>query len=114
MISFEFPIVERVRILLRLEELFRRLTHFSDADGADEHHVALQTLFDMAELGARGDLKSELIQDLERQRYALEALRDNPAIAEHALDEVLGEIESAMSRQLEFTGKFGHELRDNE
>ena len=57
--------------LLRLEELFRRLTHFSDADGADEHHVALQTLFDMAWLGARGDLKSELIQDLERQRFAL-------------------------------------------
>lgn len=110
MISFEFPIVERVRILLRLEELFRRLTHFAAADGADEHHVALQTLFDMAELGARGDLKSELIQDLERQRFALEALRDNPAIAEHALDEVLGEIESAMSRQLEYTGKFGHEL----
>ena len=114
MISFEFPIVERVRILLRLEELFRRLTHFSSADGADEHHVALQTLFDMAELGARGDLKSELIQDLERQRYALEALRDNPAIAEGALEAVLGEIESAMTRQLEFTGKFGHELRDNE
>jgi len=113
-ISFEFPIVERVRILLRLEELFRRLTHFSSADGADEHHVALQTLFDMAELGARGDLKSELIQDLERQRYALEALRDNPAIAEGALEAVLGEIESAMTRQLEFTGKFGHELRDNE
>lgn len=114
MISFEFPIVERVRILLRLEELFRRLTHFSNADGADEHQVALQTLFDMAELGARGDLKSELIQDLERQRYALEALRDNPAIAEGALEAVLGEIESAMTRQLEFTGKFGHELRDNE
>ena len=114
MISFEFPIVERVRILLRLEELFRRLTHFSNADGADEHHVALQTLFDMAELGARGDLKSELIQDLERQRYALEALRDNPAIAEGALEAVLSEIESAMTRQLEFTGKFGHELRDNE
>ncbi len=114
MISFEFPIVERVRILLRLEELFRRLTHFSNADGADEHHVALQTLFDMAELGARGDLKSELIQDLERQRYALEALRDNPAIAEGALEAVLSEIEWAMTRQLEFTGKFGHELRDNE
>ena len=114
MISFEFPIVERVRILLRLEELFRRLTHFSNADGADEHHVALQTLFDMAELGARGDLKSELIQDLERQHYALEALRDNPAIAEGALEAVLSEIESAMTRQLEFTGKFGHELRDNE
>lgn len=114
MISFEFPIVERVRILLRLEELFRRLTHFTEADGADEHHAALQTLFDMAELGTRGDLKSDLIQDLERQRYALESLRDNPAIAERALDEVLGEIESAMSRQLEFTGKFGHELRDNE
>ena len=59
MISFEFPIVERVRILLRLEELFRRLTHFSNADGADEHHVALQTLFDMAELGARGKQRIE-------------------------------------------------------
>ena len=92
--------IVNVCILLRLEELFRQLTHFSDADGADGTMSPCKRCSTWPGWARRPQI--QLIRDLERQRFALEALRDNPAIAEHALDEVLGEIESAMSRQLEY------------
>ena len=99
MISFEFPVTERVRLLLRLEDLFARLDHHLSAGAALDHHAALLTLFDLAELGGRVDIKGELLQELERQKQLLDTLRDNPAISETALESLLAEIDQAQ-RQL--------------
>ncbi|MCB6183637.1 cell division protein ZapD [Leeia sp. TBRC 13508] len=114
MIKYEFPLNERTRSLLRLEDLYERFDHFVSQTGAFEHHFALQTLFEIIETGARADLKSDLLQELERQRLTLESLRNNPQISEEALDTVLQEIERTSSRLLEVTGKFGQHIRENE
>ncbi len=68
----------------------------------------------MLEITARADLKSELLQELDRQCQALEALRTNPAIAQGALEAILADIERAHSRMLSVSGKVGQELRENE
>lgn len=112
--TYEYPLNERIRTLLRLEDLLRRARYFAVRTDPLEHHVALVTLFDMLEVTARADLKSELLQELDRQRQSLEALRDNPAIAQQALAGVLSDIEHAHSRMLSASGKVGQELRDNE
>jgi cell division FtsZ-interacting protein ZapD len=36
-ITYEYPLSERVRTLLRLEDLFDKIAHFATADGAMEH-----------------------------------------------------------------------------
>jgi cell division protein ZapD len=79
-----------------------------------EHHVALTTLFEIHEVASRPDLKSELLQELERQKRALASLHNNPAISEQALDGILIEIEQASSALLTLTGKVGSILRENE
>ncbi|WP_018152082.1 cell division protein ZapD [Leeia oryzae] len=114
MIKYEFPLNERIRSLLRLEDLYERFDHFVNKTGAFEHHFALQTLFEIIETGARADLKSDLLQELERQRSSLESLRNNPQISEAALDSVLLEIEQTSGRLLDVTGKFGQHIRENE
>jgi cell division protein ZapD len=103
-----------VRTLLRLEDLFDKLTHFSSADGAIEHHVALNTLFEILEVASRADLKFDLVQELERQRQILLSFRNNPDISEDALNGALYEIEQASSLLLAMQGKIGHYLRENE
>jgi cell division protein ZapD len=113
-ITYEYPLNERVRTLLRLEDLQRRAWYFAAGTEPFEHHAALITLFDMLEITARADLKSELLQELERQRQSLDALRENPAIAQGALDAILADIERAHSRMLSVSGKVGQELRENE
>lgn len=114
MTCFEFPITERTRTLLRLEQVYQRLVFFIAQDAANCHHAALMALFEVLEAAGRTELKSELLQELERQKLALEALRDNPVIAQDALDAVLEEIEQTGSSLLEISGKFGQHLRENE
>ena len=114
MITYEYPFNERIRTLLRLEDLLQRCAHFCDSDNPLQHHAALLTLFDTIEVAGRSDLKVDLVQELERQRQILMSFRDNPDISEDALHEALKEIEQASSSMLVMKGRFGQHLRDNE
>ena len=114
LISYEYPLSERVRTLLRLEDLYERALHFAARNEPIEHHVALTSLFDVIEVAGRADLKSDLLQELERQRSALEGLRENPAISVAALNQVVREIDAASTRLFQMSGKFGQDLRENE
>jgi cell division protein ZapD len=113
-IEYEYPFNERIRTLLRLEDLFEKFAYFSNLDGALEHHAALLTLFEIIEVASRADLKLDLIQELERQRQTLLVFRNNPEISEEALSGALYEIEGASAALLGMQGKIGQYLRDND
>ena len=113
-ITYEYPLSERVRTLLRLEDLFDKISHFAMADGASEHHIALTTLFEILEVASRADLKFDLVQELERQRQILLSFRNNPEISEDALSGALYEIEQASAQLLAMQGKTGQYLREND
>lgn len=114
MICYEHPLNERIRTLLRLEDLFDKVAFFSAKDEAVEHHSALVTLFEILDVTSRADMKSELLQELERQKQALEIMRRSPDISEGALNEVLGNIQAASQNMLNMTGKIGEHMRENE
>jgi cell division protein ZapD len=114
LILYEYPFNERIRTLLRLEDLFERFTFFLNQEDAREHHVALTTLFEIAEVTGRADLKSDLLKELERQRQALAPFRGNPGIEQKALEAVLSEIEQTLSGLTQMQGKTGQHLTDNE
>ena len=84
MITYEYPLNERVRTLLRLEDLFDRVDFFVAQESPLDHQAGLLSIFEILEVASRGDLKSDLLQELDRQRLFLEALRNNPAISEEA------------------------------
>jgi cell division protein ZapD len=113
-ISYEYPLNEKVRTLLRLEDLFGRIAHFTEHEHSMGHHAALMTLFEILEVISRADLKSDLLQELERQKRVLSNLRNNPAISEQALETILAQIEQASEVLLAMSGKIGQHLRENE
>ena len=114
MIVYEYPLSERIRTLLRLEDLFEKLRFFTAGDHGYLHHAALLTLFELLEVACRFDLKTDLHQEIERQRQSLETLRGNPDVETPALDRVLKEMGAAARALLELPGKIGQEIRDNE
>ena len=114
MIVYEHPLSERIRTLLRLEDLFERFDYFLNKSDGAEHHIALLLIFEVLEVASRADLKSDLLQELERQKQTLDALRDNPDISEDALDNVLWQIDQVSTRLFQSSGKVGQELRENE
>ena len=114
MTTYEYPLNERIRTLLRLEDLFERSRHFVARSDSQDHHVALLTLFEIMEVASRADLKSDLLQELERQKQVLLSFRNNPDIAEDALAHVLRDIEQASQALFSMTGKIGQYLREND
>jgi len=113
-ITYEYPLNERIRTLLRLEDLFERSRHFIARTDPLDHHVALLTLFEILEVASRADLKSDLLQELERQKQVLLSFRNNPEISEEALNSVLRDIEQAAAALFSMTGKIGQYLREND
>ena len=114
MITYEYPLNERIRTLLRLEDLYERVRHFLAEDDFHCHDACLRGMFEILEVASRADLKSDLLQELDRQRTFLEALRTNPAISEDKLNDVLKEIDGAFANLHAMSGKTGQALRENE
>lgn len=113
-ILYEYPFSERLRTLLRLEDLFDKLEYFVGQSHPHCHHTALLTLFEILEVTSRADLKSDLLQELERHKQTLLAFRSNPQVSETALAAVLGELEHAQHALNATPGKAGQQLRENE
>ena len=79
-ILYEYPFNERIRTYLRLELLFRRLGELIARTEALDHHFALTTIFEIMDVAARADLKSDVLKDIEKQKHQLDGYRGNPAI----------------------------------
>jgi len=113
MTLYEYPLNERIRTLLRLENLFDKLRFFAQPGDARLHQVAVTTLFDVLELTERSDLKGALLQDIDRQRATLAALAHHPDVAQDRLAVTLQQLEDAAAR-LAAQGRTGQTLRDHE
>jgi len=112
--AYEYPFNERIRTLLRLEDLYEKYRFFVAQDHHLQHHVALATIYEMLEVAGRADLKSDLLQELERQKQTLIGFKSNPNVESARLNEVLADIESTSAALISVQGKTGQHIRDNE
>ncbi len=114
MTVYEYPFNERIRTLLRLEDLYEKFSFFIGQDHPLQHHVALATIYEMLEVAGRADLKSDLLQELERQKQTLLGFKANPNVEASRLDAILSEIEKTSAALIAMQGKTGQHIRDNE
>jgi len=113
-IRYEHPLNERIRTLMRLEDLYQRAQHFAAQSQAHDHHAALVALFEITDVAARADLKADLLQELERQKQLLAPLRTNPAIETAVLEPLLDQIDQVAGALHAQAGKVGAHLREKE
>ncbi|MEI7537232.1 MAG: cell division protein ZapD [Comamonadaceae bacterium] len=114
MILYEYPFNERIRTYLRLEQLFLRLSEFVVRESALDHHFALATIFEVMDVGARADLKSDVLKDLDKQKHLLDGYRNNPAIAAEVLDMVFNQVDRCFAALSNLPGKAGQSLTEND
>ena len=114
MILYEYPFNERIRTYLRLEHLFRRLAELVERESPTDHHFAITTIFEIMDVAARADLKTDVLKDLEKQKHVLSGFRGNPAISEVVLDDVTGQLEACFAALNGLPGKAGHSLTEND
>jgi cell division protein ZapD len=113
-ILYEYPFNERIRTYLRLEHLFLRVKDLISREQALDHHFALATIFEIMDVAARADLKSDVLKDLDRQKHVLEGYRGNPAIAQGVLDEVIAQLDNGFQVLTHQAGKAGQALTEND
>ncbi len=100
--------------MLRLEQLFDRIGQLLPRDAAVDHHFAMVTLFEIMDVAARADLKSDLLKELERHKQQLLAYRGNAQVAQQTLDSLIDRVERAHEALNQLPGKAGQALTSNE
>ncbi len=68
MIEYEFPLNERIRKFLRIEEIFKKMEAQINSKNDFSYYSCFNTFFEIMAVASRADLKGELIQEIEKQR----------------------------------------------
>jgi cell division protein ZapD len=112
--SYEFPFNERIRTLLRLEDLFSKVLSNLDCKQSSQHHNAIVSFFQILDILDRNDLKTDLLQELDRQKTILTSLLDNPQIAVEVLQPILQQTLLTSAQLRAIHTRVGQPLRENE
>ncbi|WP_018717304.1 cell division protein ZapD [Arhodomonas aquaeolei] len=113
-ITYEHPLNERVRTLLRLEFLFDQGRFGMTGDTEWHSRLAVGTLVDIVALLSRGDLRSEIQKELEQMVTSLEALEKRPGVDPSLLAPVLDECRDLAQRLRAAPPGIPAIVRDNE
>ena len=96
---------------LRVETLMKRFHYFEALKGDWSAYSALLTILELTSLLERGDLKQELMKELERQHGALKALMRHQEIDQNKLEIILSKQKLALERLHRLDGKLGEHLK---
>lgn len=113
MICYEQPLHERVRTFLRLEFLFNAARHALEGDAHWDSRAVVARMLEILSLLGRGDIRTEVIKELERHGAMLNRLVANPGVDEGRLLALLGEID-ARTGALHSAGSLTQPLREQE
>ena len=111
---YEQPLNERIRMCLRVETLMKRFNYFEALKGDWSAYGALLCILEITALLERGDLKQELMKEVERQLGALNALARHEDVDRSKLDLVLSKQKHALDRLHKLDGKLGEHLKRND
>ncbi|VFS14072.1 protein YacF [Enterobacter cancerogenus] len=85
-ILFEHPLNEKMRTWLRIEFLLQQLSHHpSISDHAAALHF-FRNIGDLLDVIERGDVRTELLKELERQQRKLQAWAEVPGVDQSRID----------------------------
>lgn len=112
-ITYEYPLNERIRTLLRLNFLFER-AEFGKTGNSEWHaRTAVDALLDIIDLLTRSDVRAELQKELERQRSTLSQLRGLPGVKGQQLQTVLEQADRVSKALREAPPGLPASMRDN-
>ena len=115
MITFEFPLNERIRRLLRIEEIYQKFEHQLKNTHDYFEFGCFNTLFEIVQLVSRSDLKIDFLQELERQEKKQSTLQSDQALKEEQLDlkKIISMIQVARKKLENIDVKPGFNFNNN-
>ena len=92
-VCYEQPLTERMRTFLRLEYLYKQLLFHIEEESQWASHAAITSLLDIIAILNRGDMRSDIMKELERQISVFDRYQDMPHVNASRLDGVLRNLQ---------------------
>jgi cell division protein ZapD len=113
-ITYEFPLNERIRVFIRLEQLFQEFSHFSSGSTVADKRAAIGVLLDIMSIFRRNDLKSEILKELDRHTKVLNKYADSDKIEPKQLQAILNKISDTSKKLYATSGKIGIAIMESD
>lgn len=113
-VVFEHPLNERIRTFLRLEHLFKRISHFLPQPEEWSTRAAVEGLLDILGITSRADIKTEILKELDRHTAVLERIGRQPGVDAQALSRILEDLENVAEKVYGLEGQIAQPLRKND
>jgi len=113
-ITYEFPLTERIRVFIRLEQLFQQFHHFLAGETIADKRAAISVLLDITLILRRNDLKSEILKELERHTKVLNKIADSQGVDTQKLEQILNKLTQTSKKLYSANGKMGANVMDND
>ncbi len=113
-VTYEQPLSERMRTFLRLEFLYQQANYHAEISDSWSTRAAVASLLEILAILSRGDVRSDVMKELERHSQLLEAYRTRPGVDSSRLQAVLGNLQTLRAQLAEGRTHPSHKLKENE
>ncbi|MGH8176733.1 MAG: cell division protein ZapD [Steroidobacter sp.] len=113
-VVYEQPLNERMRTFLRLDFLYHQTLFHEEREEDWSTRAAMSSLLEILAITARGDIRSEVLKELERQMSVMHEFQSRPGVDGSRLRAVLSNL-ARLRTELNSAGAlFMQRLRDSE
>jgi cell division protein ZapD len=113
-IVFEFPLNERIRVFLRLEQLLSQINHFVHGDTVWDSRAAISSLLDILAIFERHELKAEILKELERHSGVLTRISQSHGVDQEVVMQIQENLDQIKTQLYAASGKIGLDLMGSE
>ena len=89
---YEQPLSERMRTFLRLEFLYQQMLYNSEKDADWATRATISTLLEVLAILSRGDVRSEVLKELDQQLSVLQRFQTQPGVDRGRLDSLVANL----------------------
>jgi cell division protein ZapD len=111
---YEQPLNERMRTFLRLDFLYQQALFHEEREDPWSTRAAVGSLLEILAITARGDARSEVLKELERQMAVMNDYQARPGVDTGRLRAVLSNLERLRTELNSAGALFMQKLRDSE
>jgi cell division protein ZapD len=113
-ITYEFPLNERIRVFIRLEQLFQQFNHFLIGPTVSDKRAAISTLLDIMSIFRRNDLKSEVLKELDRHTKVLNKIANKQTVDTQKAHDLLDQLTETSKKLYAANGKIGIHIMESD
>jgi cell division protein ZapD len=111
---FEQPLNERMRTFLRLDFLYNQALYHNEMASPWGSRAAMSSLIDILAITTRGDVRSDVLKELERHMTTLTEFQSKPGVDSNRLKTLMANLTRLRSELMTAGSAFLQPLRDSE